>query len=224
MADGDRHVTKAHRSTHAAGRSGRGKPASIMAVTTTRRDPDRRPAPDLVDRDFAAAGANQLWVADITFVPTVTRLSLSRRRPRCMEPQDRRLVAWPTICVPKLPDRCNSRWRSASGGPAMSSTTAIRAANTPLLHSGSAARRLACARRWRSVGDGATTTPCAKASLPRSNASCSIDAGSPHRPKPAWPVSALSRAGTILFGSIQPWVTERRAPTKPLMETANVKP
>jgi putative transposase len=39
-------------------------------VTTTRRDPDARPAPDLVDRDFTATAPNQLWVADITFVPT----------------------------------------------------------------------------------------------------------------------------------------------------------
>ena len=39
--------------------------------TTTRRDKDARPAPDLVDRDFSATGPNQLWVADITYVPTV---------------------------------------------------------------------------------------------------------------------------------------------------------
>ena len=38
--------------------------------TTTRRDKEARPAPDLVDRDFAASGPNQLWVADITYVPT----------------------------------------------------------------------------------------------------------------------------------------------------------
>ena len=37
---------------------------------TTRRDKDARPAPDLVDRKFAAEGPNQLWVADTTFVPT----------------------------------------------------------------------------------------------------------------------------------------------------------
>src|SRR4030095_7551076 len=37
---------------------------------TTRRDKQARPAPDLVDRDFQAAGPNQLWVADITYVPT----------------------------------------------------------------------------------------------------------------------------------------------------------
>jgi putative transposase len=39
---------------------------------TTRRDPAARPAPDLVDRNFAAAGPNQLWVADITYIPTAT--------------------------------------------------------------------------------------------------------------------------------------------------------
>lgn len=39
--------------------------------TTTWRDKDERPAPDLVDRDFSAAGPNQLWVADITHVPTM---------------------------------------------------------------------------------------------------------------------------------------------------------
>src|SRR6202048_3495205 len=39
--------------------------------TTTRRNKDDRPAPDLVDRDFHAAGPNQLWVADITYVPTM---------------------------------------------------------------------------------------------------------------------------------------------------------
>jgi putative transposase len=39
-------------------------------VATTRRAKDRRPAPDLVDRDFSAEGPDRLWVADITYVPT----------------------------------------------------------------------------------------------------------------------------------------------------------
>ena len=37
---------------------------------TTRRDKEVRPAPDLVGRDFNAAGPNRLWVTDITFIPT----------------------------------------------------------------------------------------------------------------------------------------------------------
>jgi putative transposase len=39
-------------------------------VHTTRRDPLASPAPDLVERRFAATAPNQLWVADITAVPT----------------------------------------------------------------------------------------------------------------------------------------------------------
>lgn len=38
--------------------------------TTTRRDKEARPALDLVDRNFTTMGPNQLWVADITYVPT----------------------------------------------------------------------------------------------------------------------------------------------------------
>ncbi len=37
---------------------------------TTKRSADAQPAPDLVDRDFMATGPDQLWVADITYVPT----------------------------------------------------------------------------------------------------------------------------------------------------------
>lgn len=37
---------------------------------TTRRDRDARPAPDLVERDFSASQPDQLWVADVTYVPT----------------------------------------------------------------------------------------------------------------------------------------------------------
>jgi len=37
---------------------------------TTVRDQNARPAPDLVERKFAADGPDQLWVADITYIPT----------------------------------------------------------------------------------------------------------------------------------------------------------
>ena len=39
-------------------------------VATTVRDERSVPAPDLVQRDFEVAGPNQLWVADITYIPT----------------------------------------------------------------------------------------------------------------------------------------------------------
>lgn len=36
----------------------------------TRRAPDRRPAPDLVQRNFDVSAPNQLWVADLTYLTT----------------------------------------------------------------------------------------------------------------------------------------------------------
>src|SRR5207237_5436838 len=57
---------------------------------TTVRDETARSAPDLVDRQFTATGPDRLWVADITYVPHVGRLPVSRRRARCVEsPCDR---------------------------------------------------------------------------------------------------------------------------------------
>jgi putative transposase len=39
-------------------------------VRTTRRGPTETPAADLVQRNFTATTPNQLWVADITYIPT----------------------------------------------------------------------------------------------------------------------------------------------------------
>ena len=52
--------------------------AGLVGVTrrkkwrTTTRDREARPAPDLVERDFRADRPNELWVADITYVPTAS--------------------------------------------------------------------------------------------------------------------------------------------------------
>jgi putative transposase len=42
------------------------------APRTTQRRPEAQPAPDLVQRDFTASRPNELWVADITYIPTWT--------------------------------------------------------------------------------------------------------------------------------------------------------
>lgn len=39
-------------------------------VRTTVRSAKGRPAPDLVQRQFVAAGPNRVWIADITYIPT----------------------------------------------------------------------------------------------------------------------------------------------------------
>jgi putative transposase len=72
-----------HRDLRAAGvRVGRKRVARLLKQAglrgvsrrkwppTTIRAAHARPAPDLVQRHFAATGPNQLWVADITYIPT----------------------------------------------------------------------------------------------------------------------------------------------------------
>jgi len=58
---------------------------------TTVRDRAARPAPDLVDRNFRVERPNQLWVADITYLPTWTGfLFLAVVLDAC----SRRIVGW----------------------------------------------------------------------------------------------------------------------------------
>ncbi len=53
------------------------KKEGIMGVSRrrkrglTKRDKNAQPIPDLVDRNFTADRADQLWVADITYIPTL---------------------------------------------------------------------------------------------------------------------------------------------------------
>ena len=61
---GTKRVARLMRQAGIAGVSRRG-----FCVTTV-RDKKARPAPDLVDRHFEATAPDQLWVADITYVPT----------------------------------------------------------------------------------------------------------------------------------------------------------
>jgi putative transposase len=56
-------VERLMRANGICGAKRRGKP-----WRTTRPDPAARRRPDLVERDFAAAGPNRLWVADITYL------------------------------------------------------------------------------------------------------------------------------------------------------------
>jgi putative transposase len=58
---------------------------------TTVRDVTARPAPDLVDRQFQAAGPNQLWVADITYVPTAAGFLFLAV---VLDAWSRRLIGW----------------------------------------------------------------------------------------------------------------------------------
>jgi len=61
---GEKRVARLMKAAGLRGASRRKRPS------TTIRDDSRRPAPDLVDRDFTASEPDELWVADITYVPT----------------------------------------------------------------------------------------------------------------------------------------------------------
>ncbi len=61
--------------------------------TTTIRDHDARPAPDLVDRKFVASKPDQLWVSDITYVPTLSGFLFLAV---VLDVFSRRVVGWAT--------------------------------------------------------------------------------------------------------------------------------
>jgi transposase InsO family protein len=93
-----------HRDLRAAGiRVGRKRVARLLKQaglhgvsrrkwpTTTIRATGERPAPDLVDRHFAATGPNQLWVGDITYIPTRTGMLYLAV---VLDVWSRRIVGW----------------------------------------------------------------------------------------------------------------------------------
>lgn len=61
------------------------------SIKTTRRDPDHHPAHDLVRRNFFVAKSNELWVADITFVPTLAGFLFLAV---VLDAWSRRIVGW----------------------------------------------------------------------------------------------------------------------------------
>lgn len=61
------------------------------SVTTTKRDPGHRPANDLVRRNFFVEKPNELWDADITFVPTLAGFLFLAV---VLDAWSRRIVGW----------------------------------------------------------------------------------------------------------------------------------
>ena len=61
---GEKRVARLMKAAGLEGVSRRKQPSATVSGESS------RPAPDLVDRDFTASGPNELWVADITYVPT----------------------------------------------------------------------------------------------------------------------------------------------------------
>ena len=164
-------------------------------VTTTRRDRDARPAPDLVDRNFTAGRPNQLRVADITYVPTMAGFLYLAV---VLDAFSRRIVGW----------AMETHLRTELVLAALEMAIGQRKPSNVIHHSdqGTQYTSLAFGGRCReagvrpsmgSVSGTPTTTLCARASSPPWNASCWHAAGSHRRPRPGWQSSVTSRGGTI---------------------------
>src|SRR4051812_6392585 len=168
-------------------------------IVTTQRDRDARPAPDLVDRNFIADCPNQLWVADITYIPTAAGFLYLAV---VLDAFSRRVVGW----------AMETHLRTELVLAALEMAIGQRKPSDVIHHSdqGSQYTALAFGGRCREAGVAhpwglsvtPTTTPCARASSPHWNASCWHAAGSPRRPRPEWRSSATSRDGTIRLAAI----------------------
>jgi putative transposase len=161
-------------------------------VTTTTRDPEARPAPDLVQRDFHVDGPDRLWVADITYVPTGAGfLYLSV----VLDAWSRRVIGWAMA----------THLRTELVLAALNMALEQRQPRDVIHHSdhgcqytavpsGNGASASASGRRWgRSATP--TTMPCARASSRRSSASCSTASAFALRPRRGGSCSTTSRAG-----------------------------
>src|SRR5208282_4202724 len=141
-------------------------------LTTTVRDRDARPAPDLVERHFVAPGPNRLWVADITYIPTWAGFLYLAV---VLDAFSRRIVGWAmethlrTELVLEALNMALAQRRPA--GPPAGSIIPTRAACTLRSPSACAAKRLGCGRRWVQPATAATMR-CARAFSPPWNASC----------------------------------------------------
>ena len=140
---------------------------------TTRRGKDARPAPDLVDRDFGATGPDQLWVADITYIPTWAGFLYLAV---VLDAWSRRVVGWAMA----------THLRTELVLDALNMALWQRRPEAVIHHSdqGSQYTSLAFGRR------------CKEARVRPSMGSVVTAAGSGPRPRPGWRSFGSSRVGT----------------------------
>ena len=89
-------------------------------VLTTRRDPKAVPAPDLVQRNFSADGLNELFVGDVTYIPTDEGFCFLAS---VLDTCSRRLVGWSvqahmrtSLCTDALLAAAGLRGKTALAG------------------------------------------------------------------------------------------------------------
>ena len=80
---------------------------------TTQRPQGARPAPDLVKRSFTAERPDQLWVADITYIPTWAGFLYLAV---VLDALSRRVVGWAMATHLRSLSSTPSRWPCSSAG------------------------------------------------------------------------------------------------------------
>ncbi len=161
----------------------------------TSRDDASRPAPDLVERAFAAEAPDRLWVADITYVPTWEGFLYLAVM---LDVFSRHIVGWVMAAhlrtEPVLSALNMALWQrqpeavvhhSDQGGQYTSLAFSQRCEEAGL-------RDL----RW-AVSETASIMPWRRGSMPPWNVSCWTQAHSARVPGRSVPSSSSSRVGTI---------------------------
>ena len=172
---------------------------------TTKQNPNAAAAPDLVDRKFTATAPNQLWVADVTYVPTVQGwLYLA-----CVTDVYSQMILGWSMASHRKTDLVVDAVTMAvhrRGGKAPGAIHHNDRGGEPRLNRSSA--NYAVTARWHPWAASRTTsmTRSLRASSRPWNASCSTnspEAGSTQDTKPNSPCSTTSRPSTTHAGATQ---------------------
>ncbi len=210
-AGGERHGRKRiARLMRAAGLIGASRRRGT--IVTTRRDKEARPAPDLVDRDFTAFRPNQLWVADITFVPTASGFLYLAV---VLDAWSRKIVGW--SMANHLRDRTGAGRAGDGDRPAAAGRRHPPQRPGQPIHVIGVRKTLQGG--WRPAVDGIGRR-CLRQrhvrELLRHARMRAAGATQVHVPRsrPRWPASASSKVGTTRCGCTQPSATARQWPMK----------
>ena len=181
---------------------------------TTRRNADARPVVDLVEQNFTADGPDQLWVADITYIPASAGFLYLAV---VLDAWSRRVIGWAMA----------THLRTELVLDALNMAVWQRRPERVIHHSdqGRQYTSIAFGLRCREVGvrpsrarsATRTTTRSARASSRRSSASFSTANASRRRPRRRWPSSTSSRASTTRAGGTPLSAKSRRSTSNAAM-------
>jgi putative transposase len=198
---GRKRVARLMRGAHLHGVSRR------KQFVTTRRDATAQPAPDLVNRHFQVAGPNQLWVADITYIATGAGFLYLAV---VLDAWSRRVVGWAMAAhlrTELVMDALDRALRSRR--PQHVIHHSDHGCQYTSIAFGLRCREAGVQPSMGSVGDAYDNALC-ESFFATLDASYSTAAGSPLGPRPSWPSSTTSKAGTIPAAGIPRSPTCRR--------------